>query len=181
VGIIQLFCEVDDFCKWFMVEWEKRQIGEGKKKRLRSPSLSHSEIITIIIFYHQSGYKTFKWFYQRYVCKRMRQEFPKLVSYNRFIELLPDVLMPLAVSCKVAAKQETVLELPLSIQPRFVFVKISAFHVIKPLKIWQDVGNLQLGGSMGLSCICWLMTEVKFSLFVLHVVMSMTEHLSPVC
>jgi len=31
------------------------------------------------------------------------QEFPKLVSYNRFIELLPDVLMPLAVSCKVAA------------------------------------------------------------------------------
>jgi len=89
-----------------------------KEKTTGSPSLSHSEIITIIIFYHQSGYKTFKWFYQRYVCKRMRQEFPKLVSYNRFIELLPDVLMPLAVSCKVDAKQETVLELPLSIQPR---------------------------------------------------------------
>lgn len=96
MDIIQLFCEVDDFCKWFIVEWEKTQIGEGTKKRLRSPSLSHSEIITIIIFYHQSGYKTFKWFYQRYVCKRMRQEFPKLVSYNRFIELLPDVLMPLS-------------------------------------------------------------------------------------
>ena len=111
MGIIQLFCEVDDFCKWFMVEWEKRQIGEGTKKRLRSPSLSHSEIITIIIFYHQSGYKTFKWFYERYVCKRMRREFPKLVSYNRFIELLPEVLMPLAASCKAVVRQETGVEL----------------------------------------------------------------------
>ncbi|MBF0573740.1 MAG: IS982 family transposase, partial [Desulfamplus sp.] len=42
MGIIQLFCEVDDFCKWFMVEWEKRQIGEGTKRRLRSRGLSCS-------------------------------------------------------------------------------------------------------------------------------------------
>jgi hypothetical protein len=54
-------------------------------------------------------------------------------------------------------------------------------NAIKPLKMWQDVGNLQLVGFMDLSYICWLMTEVKFSLFVLHVVMLMTEHLSPVC
>jgi len=89
MNITQLFCEVDDFCKWFMVEWKKTQIGEGTKKRLRSPSLSHSEIITIIIFYHQSGYKTFKWFYQRYVCKRMDRNsqslFPTIALLNYYL------------------------------------------------------------------------------------------------
>ena len=64
---------------------------------LRKRSLSHSEIITIIVCYHQKGYKTFKWFYTDYVCKRLKKEFPNLVSYNRFIELLPDVLMPLTL------------------------------------------------------------------------------------
>jgi hypothetical protein len=95
MSLTRLFCDVDDFCQWFIAEWEKVQITDGTKKRLRKRSLSHSEIITIIVFYHQSGYKTFKWFYERYVCKRMQQEFPKLVSYNRFIELMGDVLVPL--------------------------------------------------------------------------------------
>jgi len=123
MSVTRLFCDVDDFCKWFMVEWEKTQIEDVTKKRRRSRGLSHSEIITIIIFYHKSGYKTFKWFYERHVCKRMRQEFPKLVSYNRFIELLPDVLIPLAASCKAAAKQETELELLLLTNPAFCLRK----------------------------------------------------------
>lgn len=95
MSLTRLFCDADDFCQWFIAEWEKTQIEDGAKKRRRKRGLSHSEIITIIVFYHQSGYKTFKWFYERYVCKRLKKEFPKLVSYNRFIELLPDVLIPL--------------------------------------------------------------------------------------
>lgn len=95
MSLTGLFCDVDDFCQWFIAEWGKTQLEEGSKKRYRKRSLSHSEVITIIVFYHQSGYKTFKWFYERYVCQRLNKEFPKLVSYNRFIELLPDVLIPL--------------------------------------------------------------------------------------
>jgi hypothetical protein len=95
MSLTRLFCDADDFCQWFIAEWEKTLIEDGSKKRNRKRSLSQSEIITIIVYYHQSGYKTFKWFYEKYVCKRMQQEFPKLVSYNRFIELLPDVLIPL--------------------------------------------------------------------------------------
>jgi len=45
------------------------------------------------------------WFYERYVCKRMRQEFPTLVSYNRFIELLPDVLIPLTFFMQSRCKE----------------------------------------------------------------------------
>jgi hypothetical protein len=95
MSLTRLFCDADDFCQWFTPEWEKTQLEDGTKKRRRQCSLSHSEIITILVFYHQSGYKTFKWFYEKYVCKNMTQEFPKLVSYNRFIELIPDILIPL--------------------------------------------------------------------------------------
>jgi hypothetical protein len=94
-SLTRLFCDADDFCHWFTPEWEKAQIEEGSKKRRRKRGLSHAEIMTIMVFYHQSGYKTFKWFYERTVCKRLNQEFPTLVSYHRFIELLPDVLIPL--------------------------------------------------------------------------------------
>jgi len=95
MSLTRLFCDIDDFCQWFTPEWEKTQLTEGSKKRRRQRGLSQAEIMTILVFYHQSGYKTFKWFYQRVVCKRLNQAFPTLVSYNRFIELLPEVLMPL--------------------------------------------------------------------------------------
>ena len=72
MSLTRLFCGADDFCQWFIGEWEKTQLEDGTKKRRRNRSLTHSEIITIIVFYHQSGYKTFKWFYERYVCQRLK-------------------------------------------------------------------------------------------------------------
>jgi len=94
--LTQLFCDTDDFCQEFIPEWEKTQLEDGLKKRCRKRSLSQAEIMTIIVYYHPFGYKNFKWFYQHHVCKRMQGEFPTLVSYNRFIELLSDVLIPLS-------------------------------------------------------------------------------------
>ncbi len=55
MSLIHLFCDTDDFCQWFTAEWEKAWIEKRRRKR----SLSHSEIMTIIVFYPQSGYKTF--------------------------------------------------------------------------------------------------------------------------
>lgn len=63
MNLTQLFCDADDFCQRFVPEWEKTQLENGRVKRQRKRSLSPSEIITIIVSYHQSGYKTFKWFY----------------------------------------------------------------------------------------------------------------------
>jgi hypothetical protein len=104
MSLTKLFCDVDDFCQVFIAEWEKIQLTDGTRKRRRPRSLSHSEIMTIVVSYHQFGYKTFKWFYERYVCKHLKAEFPKLVSYNRFIELLPDVLMPLTCFMQTRCK-----------------------------------------------------------------------------
>jgi hypothetical protein len=58
-------------------------------------SLSLSEVMTIILLFHLSGYRCFKWYYVRYVCTVMREYFPKPVSYNRFVELMSHTLLPL--------------------------------------------------------------------------------------
>ena len=62
--------------------------------------MSFSEMITLLVYYHQSGYRTFKWFYQNYVRKYWLSAFPNLLSYNRFIELIPQILGPLAAFMK---------------------------------------------------------------------------------
>ena len=95
MSLTQLFCDVDDFCNVFIPEWEKTQIEKGDKKRRRKRCISTSEIISLVIYYHQSGYGTFKWFYLRYVPKNLSGAFPTTPSYNRFIELLPEVIIPL--------------------------------------------------------------------------------------
>jgi hypothetical protein len=105
MSLTRLFCDIDDFCKDFIADWEKTQIEDGTKKRRRKSRLSHSEIMTIVVYYHQSGYKTFKWFYEQHICEYRKREFPNLVSYNRFIELLPDVLIPLTLFMKKRCKR----------------------------------------------------------------------------
>jgi len=93
--IIALFCDVDDFCLAFEPEYNKRQLEDGTRKRIRKSKLCLSEVMTIIIWFHISGYRTFKDYYMKHVCKHLRSEFPDLVSYNRFVELMSDALFPL--------------------------------------------------------------------------------------
>ena len=51
--------------------------------------------MTIIIHFHQSNYRNFKAYYTEHVMIHLRSEFPNLVSYNRFVELMPDAFLPL--------------------------------------------------------------------------------------
>jgi hypothetical protein len=99
-----LFCAVDDFCKVFLPQWNMTLIQQGVIKRVREPQVSISEIMTIIIHFHQSHYRDFKTYYIEYVCEHLGDEFPNLVSYNRFIELMPRVLLPLC--CYLNGRKE---------------------------------------------------------------------------
>lgn len=96
MDIVQLFCDVDDFCQWFIPTWEQYQLTEGRKHRFRQGVLSLSEVMTIVIWFHASQYRNFKAFYLREVWLHLRAEFPRLVSYNRFVELMARALGPLA-------------------------------------------------------------------------------------
>ena len=94
--LVDLFCEVDDFCQKFMPMWESKLLNEGDRKRLRKNALSVSEIITILIHFHQANYRHFKGFYEGHVRRYLSNEFPNLLSYTRFVSLMPMVLVPMA-------------------------------------------------------------------------------------
>jgi len=90
--ITEVFCEVDDFVKAIKKALKTRLLpGPKKRQRYRETGLSESEMITILIFFHLSGYRTFKHFYTWHVQKYWHPLFPGMVSYNRFINLLPRV------------------------------------------------------------------------------------------
>jgi hypothetical protein len=97
MSIVDLYCSVDTFWQQFAPLWEREQVATGKRRRRRACLISPSELMTILILFQQSGYRTFKGFYVQHVQEHLRAEFPGLVSYNRFVELMPRVLVPLAV------------------------------------------------------------------------------------
>jgi hypothetical protein len=97
MSLLDLFCHVDDFCHVFLAQWETALLDHSVKCRRRTRSLSLSEIMTILIHFHQSHYRDFKAFYTRYVQVHLRSEFPGLVSYTRFVEFIPSAVVPLCV------------------------------------------------------------------------------------
>lgn len=91
----ELFCCVDDFCQAFEPQWERQLLGNGLQRRRRPRSLCLSEIMTILIGFHQSYYRNFKAYYQELVQCHLQSDFPGLVSYGRFVEWMPSALLPL--------------------------------------------------------------------------------------
>jgi hypothetical protein len=51
--------------------------------------------MTILIGFHSSHYRTFKAYYTEHVQTHLRREFSTLVSYPRFVELMPTIIVPL--------------------------------------------------------------------------------------
>jgi len=54
-SLIELFCDLDDFCQSFPPVWRKQLLNAGEIQRQRERSLSMSEIMTILsIFINQA-------------------------------------------------------------------------------------------------------------------------------
>jgi Transposase DDE domain len=94
-SILDLYCAVDDFWVEFEPVWRHELLASGT--RLRAGELHPSELMTILIWFHASHYRTFKAYYTEHVRVHLRQEFPHLVSYSRVVELMPSVVLPLTV------------------------------------------------------------------------------------
>ena len=92
-----MFCHIDDFCKHFEPVYQAQHLTRSAHtQRRRTPGLSLSEIMTILVHFHQTSYRTFKAYYTQHVMSHLRGHFPRLVSYSRFVELMPRALVPLA-------------------------------------------------------------------------------------
>jgi hypothetical protein len=94
MSVLELFCDVDDFMLSFVPHLKATQIA-ASKQRQRPGQLWPSEIMTILIHFHQSHYRTFKAYYTEHVQVYLTSEFPHLVSYTRFVALIPAMLVPL--------------------------------------------------------------------------------------
>jgi len=95
MSLLEMFYDVDTFCVRMTKQAESHQLGSGP--RGPQASLCVSEIMTILIHFHQSYYRDFKACYTEHVCEHLHREFPGLVSYTRFVELIPTALAPMTL------------------------------------------------------------------------------------
>lgn len=101
--LTEIFYFTDEFCKDISKAMVGRQLSDSndKKRRNKPCRLSDSEIITILIAFHLGNYRNLKHFYLFYVKVHLQKEFPKTVSYNRFVELQQKAMLPLVMLLKL--------------------------------------------------------------------------------
>lgn len=93
--LTEIYVDVDDFCKAKMPLIAKALHHCGLYKKLHPSQLTLAEVMTILIYYQLSPYKNFKAYYTRHVLTDLRRDFPDLVSYDRFVALIPRTLIAL--------------------------------------------------------------------------------------
>jgi hypothetical protein len=145
LDLTEIFCDMDDFYQVL------ERIGEsftqlpydGEAKQYRS-QLRISEVTTIVIAFHGSGYRTFKEFYTLQVLPHWKKAFPQLVSYNRFIELMPWSLMGLMGFLNTCAGEMTGIS----------FVDSTSLEVCHPKRVHSHKVFKDLAG-WGKSSVGW--------------------------
>src|SRR4051812_3156369 len=95
MDIVTLFCDINDFCSVFEPAWRRRLLASGGCHRHKPGTLSLSEVMSILVLFHASGYRDFKTFYTRHVTRQLGGEFPRLTGYGRFVKLQREALIPL--------------------------------------------------------------------------------------
>lgn len=100
--LIEIFLFTDDLC----LEIEKSFLEQGKKIKLpRRSGLCISEILTILVYYHYSGYKCFQYYYERLVLDGLISYFPGAMSYKRFLSYIPGCLPHLFLMAHIRCSQ----------------------------------------------------------------------------
>jgi len=94
--LLGIYCDIDDFCQGFEEYWHTVLVTDGKPVMPKCV-MSLAEIMSIVVFFHLSGQRTFKWYYNNLICGFMKDCFPKRLSYNRFVELMQSSIVPLTV------------------------------------------------------------------------------------
>lgn len=164
-----LFCDVDDFCLVFEPEWQKKLINYGEIKLCRGKSLCSSERITILMLLDAfaSSRETcptrYFAFHQHDNCtscfvkttieilgisssivskKYWHSNFLKLISYKKFVKLIPSILnSSMGVSQTMFCQLYWLLALLSQPVSKFVICKVVSFWTIVEL---NDIKNLMV-------------------------------------
>lgn len=93
MDLTTIFYHSDNFCNLFEKNFEIKILSTGIVKQKKELCLTLGEVMAIVVYYHRSGYKTFKDYYTR--SHELKSGFPTIPSYNRFIELQQKIVVPL--------------------------------------------------------------------------------------
>jgi hypothetical protein len=107
VPLEEIFCLIDDFCKHFHASQSNLFLPNPQRVRKRPSRLTLSEIMTILVLFQFSHYRTFKDFYLSCLSSQYKSAFPKLTSYTRFLELMPFAVLPFMVFLNTQAGSQT--------------------------------------------------------------------------
>ncbi len=104
--LTQIFYDVDNFCKDFKKHLDTRSISTDLSALVKREQkrMSLSDIMTILVYFHHSGYRTFKKYYKE--CGDLKGAFDGVLSYNRFVELIPQALVPLTIFMNLCCKDK---------------------------------------------------------------------------
>ena len=105
--MVTIFCDIDDFCRSLLAARHPQLPANGFPRSRSTNSLSLSEVMTILVWFPASHYRTFQHFYLGSVLPEKRAEFPTLPSYTRFVELIPMTLLPLCADLPTRQGQPT--------------------------------------------------------------------------
>jgi hypothetical protein len=105
--ITLVYVFIDDFMKLYQKYYSNKSVKSCNNQRNRKGNLTISEIMTIIICYHFSHFRTFKHYYLYCIGTQYKNLFPSLVSYNRIVRLMPKILLPLSLILHFLKGEET--------------------------------------------------------------------------
>src|SRR3954454_6078527 len=158
--IVEVFCEVDDFCKAFVPQWEGSLLGTGgPAPRGPQPGLSTSEIITLLLVLPSSVFKHLKSFYHGFAEPLLRGYFPGMPCYEHFVALQKRVFVPLVVF----------LVSHLGTRTGLYYIDSTALAIIiastgtRCLPIWPNAARPRWAGSLASSCTLSSTTTMKSS------------------
>lgn len=144
-----IFCQVDDFCN-DLEKYTAAKLLPSPTSGKRGPKccLSDSEIMSVLILFQSSGYRNFKTFYTQCLLYHWKKAFPRLPSYNRFVEIMKRVFFLLILFSQVhTGKQTGIYYIDSSCLPT-CHLKRSRRH--KTFKNIAEYGRTSVGWFFGL-------------------------------
>jgi hypothetical protein len=148
--LVEIYFEIDEFVKRHNDFIYQLLRESGQYTRAYPCKLSLSEIMTILVYYHYSHYKCFKRYYTEHVAKVLGKDFPDLVSYNRFVELIPRALYPMCLFVAYKTKQSRKTGLYFIDSPPLEVSHPKRAHQHKVFKGWASWGKTSKGWFYGL-------------------------------
>lgn len=133
--ITEIFYLTDEFCLEFQKSIQGHLLGNPSKKK---PKMSQSEVISILIIFHGMQHKNLKHFYINYVQIHLKNLFPNTVSYNRFVELSQQVILPMTMFLKMQCLGECTGITYVDSTP----IRVCNKKRIKRNKVFKDIASV---------------------------------------